>query len=371
MSDLVARRLRAHHLVGEPFRSVAEAVGWFGAVQSQDYPAAKWALGQRLREHVTDADVDKAFDKGEILRTHVMRPTWHFVLPADIAWIQELTGGRVMAGLAGRQRQLGLDARTLSRALDVLGESLAGNAFKTRPELGEALVAAGINVDGQRLPHLIAAAEHTNLITSGPRRSKQFTYALLAERAPRAKKLGREQALRELTIRYFRSHGPAQLKDFGWWSGLSIRDCRLGAELAGARLERQELDSSEYLFDAEQQRPPNAGRPAHLLPNFDEFTVAYRDRDALLDTSIPFDPTVFAYYRDSTPMGGILSNVVTIGGQVRGAWSRTVTPKGVKVEIRPLAPLTPRESSDVKEQAAMLGRFLGLRAEVHWPNPTS
>src|SRR5258708_31943983 len=122
---LIARRLGTHRLVGEPFASPAEAVGWFGAVQSQDYPAAKWALGQRLGD-ATDADLDAAFDKGQILRTHVIRPTWHFVRPADIVWIQELTSSRVMAGPAGRHRTLELGARTIPRANDVMGEALAG-----------------------------------------------------------------------------------------------------------------------------------------------------------------------------------------------------------------------------------------------------
>lgn len=372
MSDIVARRLRAHHLVGEPFGSVAEAVGWFGAVQSQDYAAAKWALGQRLPQGITDPDIDQAFDKGQLLRTHVMRPTWHFVLPADIVWLQELTGPRVMSGLAGRHRQLELDARTVARAMDVMGETVADRQFKTRPELAASLVAAGINVEGQRLPHLLASAEHGNVITSGPRRGKQFTYALLADRAPRPeKKLDRDEALRELTIRYFRSHGPAQVKDFAWWSGLTAKAIRVGIELAGAELERREQDGAEYVFGAEQSPAAQKTRPAHLLPNFDEFTVAYRDRSALLDGSIPFDPTFFAYYRDSTPMGGVLSNVLTIGGRVRGAWSRTIARSTVRVDIRPLAPLSAQESRDVKRQVTRLGRFLGFSAEVSSAEPTS
>src|SRR5258708_11510973 len=149
-SGLIARRLGTHRLVGEPFASPAEAVGWLGAVQSEDYPAAKWALGQRLGD-ATDADLDVAFDKGHILRTHVMRPTWHFVRPADIVWIQELTSSRVMAGLAGRHRTLEIDTRTIARATDIMGEALAGGKFMTRPELGDALQAAGIPIDGQRL----------------------------------------------------------------------------------------------------------------------------------------------------------------------------------------------------------------------------
>ncbi|HEV2218618.1 MAG TPA: winged helix DNA-binding domain-containing protein [Candidatus Dormibacteraeota bacterium] len=364
MSDLVARRLRVHHLIGEPFGSAVEAVGWFGAVQSQDYAAAKWALGQRLRDTV-DGDIDAAFDRGDILRTHVMRPTWHFVLPRDIRWIQELTSPRVMAGLAGRHRQLELDGRTVERACDLFGEALAGGKFMTRPELGEVLKSAGIPVDGQRLPHLLASAEHANVITSGPRRGKQFTYALFAERARTARKLNREEALQRLTITYFISHGPAQMKDFAWWSGLTIQEIRRGIQLAGNALRREEIDGSDHWSGADGPGRASAGRTtAHLLPNFDEYTVAYRDRSALLDPKVPFDAASFAYYRDASPMGGILSNVVTIGGRVRGSWSRTIMPGRVKIEVRPLAPLSRGEIAAVRQAAARLGRFLDGEVEL-------
>ena len=361
MAEVVEQRLRAHHLVDEPLPSVAEAVSWFGAVQSQDYPAAKWALGQRLRG-MTDKDVDAVFDKGGILRTHVLRPTWHFVPPRDIKWIQELTSPRVMAGLAGRHRRLELDSRTLARAADMFGEALAGGSSMTRSELGALLTAARINVDGQRLPHLIAAAEHGNLITSGPRRGNQFTYALLSERAPRARTLDRDEALKELTFRYFRSHGPAQMKDLGWWSGLSIAEIKKGIHLAGNALELQQIDGVAYWSG-----PNGGGRVglvAHLLPNFDEFTVAYRDRSALLDPAIPFDAKHFAYYREATPMGGILSNIVTVGGVVRGAWNRTIVRGGLSIEVRPLAPLKPAEVNAIQSAAGAMSRFLERSVKI-------
>ena len=361
--DLISRRLRAHHLVGDRFSSAAEAVGWFGAVQSQDYPAAKWALGQRIAGAL-DADIDKAFDRGDILRTHVLRPTWHFLLPRDIRWIQALTSPRVMAGMAGRHRQLEIDARAIDRATDLFGEALAGGKSMTRPELGDVLAAGGIDPAGQRLPHLIASAEHANVITSGPRRGKQFTYALLAERAPKAKVLDREEALQALTVRYFSSHGPAQLKDFAWWSGLAIQQIRKGIVLAGKELQQEEIDGNDYWSAADHAGTGRAGTAAHLLPNFDEFTVAYRDRSALLDPKLPFDGKAFAYYRDASPMGGILSNVVTIDGRVRGAWSRVLAPGLVKIDVRELAPLSPAEAAAVRRAGERFGRFLARRVEL-------
>lgn len=362
---ILANRLRTQRLVGEPFASVKEAVGWFGAVQSQDYTAAKWALGQRINGAV-EADIDAAFDRGEILRTHVMRPTWHFVLPPDIVWIQQLTSHRVLSGLAARHRTLELDAKTVARATEVMGEALAGGNFLTRTELAKTLTAAGISVEGQRLPHIIASAEHRNVITSGPRRGKQFTYALLADRAPKARPKDREEALTELTLRYFRSHGPAQVIDFAWWSGLAVRDIKIGIDLAGHALEHEQVGGVDYYYMGESDKGvASRARPvAHLLPNFDEFTVAYRDRSALLDPGVTFNPKLFAYYRDSTPMGGILSNVVVVGGRVRGAWSRTATARAVRVNLRLLAPPSRQERAAIEAAVAAFGRFLGLPAEA-------
>ena len=213
MKPLVATRLRAQRLVGTPFNTPEEAVGWFGAMQSQDYPAAKWALGQRVKGS-TEAQIDRLYDRGAILRTHVLRPTWHFVLPEDIGWMLRLTGPKIRQGMAGRYRRLELDDSTIVRALAAISSALEGGKALTRPELGELLRTHRIAPDGQRLPHLIAAGELSGLVTSGARQGKQHTWALLEERAPTGRVMDREEAIVELTLRYFRSHGPAQLRDY-------------------------------------------------------------------------------------------------------------------------------------------------------------
>src|SRR5258706_14751220 len=146
-----------------------------------------------------------------------------------------------------------------------MGEADARGRLMYRHELGDALIAARIRVDGQRLPHLIATAEHANVITSGPRRGKKFTYALLSERAGKARALDREEALQRLTVTYFRSHGPAQLKDFAWWSGLTTQEIRKGIHLAGKVLEHEVIDGKDHWSGA--GAPARAGQPAHLLPN--------------------------------------------------------------------------------------------------------
>ena len=355
VTDIAARRLHTQRLVGEPFPSVVDAVRWLGAVQAQDYGGAKWALGQRVHG-ATDAELDRLYDEGAILRTHVLRPTWHFVLPEDIHWMLALTGPRVLLGVAGRHRQLEIDEGVIARAREVFTEALAGGRSLTRAQLGETLDAAGISPEGQRLPHLIMAAELDGLIASGPRRGKQHTYTLLADRAPEASPVDRTAALAELTRRYFRSHGPAQLQDFVWWSGLTAADARSGLELAGETLERQAIDGQDYWCDPEAGPGGEVGGVAHLLPNFDEYTVAYRDR-AAVHGDHPFDPSLFSF-------GSVLANVVTFDGRVRGAWRRTVEASAVRVEVRPLGRLDPDETSAVDEAGRRYSRFLDRPVEL-------
>ena len=353
----MASRLRAQRLVGTPFKTPDDAVGWFGAVQSQDYPAAKWALGLRVKG-ASEAQVDRLYDEGTILRTHVLRPTWHFVLPNDIRWMLRLTGPRIHQGMAGRYRRLELDEGTITRALNTFSKALTGGKQLTRVQLGDMLRTAGIAPDGQRLPHLLAAGELTGLLTSGARRDKQHTFALLEERVPKAPTLDREEAIGELTQRYFRSHGPAQLRDFVWWSGLTLAEARRGVELAANALDHQEVDGKKYWFDAALPST-RVGAPAHLLPNFDEYTVGYTDRSAMMHPVHPFRPELFAF-------SSILANVVTIEGQVVGAWRRAETKDRLRVEVRPLARLTAPERAAVDQAGARLSKFLERPVEVVW-----
>lgn len=144
---IVRRRMCAQRLTGESSASAVPAVAWSGAVQAQEYAEALWSLGMRVRE-CSAADVEAACDRGEILRTHVMRPTWHFVAARDLRWLLRLTGPRVQAKGAGRYRELGLDADTLARADDTLARTLADGEPRTRKELAGALAAAGTTRPG-------------------------------------------------------------------------------------------------------------------------------------------------------------------------------------------------------------------------------
>ncbi|MBK8031171.1 MAG: winged helix DNA-binding domain-containing protein [Chloroflexi bacterium] len=202
MHQIALQRLYNQRLVGTPFDKPEAVVAWMGAVQSQEYALAKWALGQRTAA-MSDDLVDQAFAAGKILRTHVMRPTWHFVTPFDIRWMLQLTAPRVHALNAYMYRKLELDEALLQRANGVLAEALEGGQQLTREELATALEAANIAAKGMRLGYIMHYAELEAVVCSGPRRGKQFTYMLLDERAPHARTLAPDEALAELVTRFF------------------------------------------------------------------------------------------------------------------------------------------------------------------------
>ncbi|HZQ49968.1 MAG TPA: winged helix DNA-binding domain-containing protein [Candidatus Dormibacteraeota bacterium] len=358
MPQIVAARLRAQRLDGPAFAEPVDVVRHFGAVQSQDYPGAKWALGLRL-ERAADADLDRAYDEGSILRTHVLRPTWHFVAPEDIRWMLALTGPRIHRSMASRFRNLELDAPTIRRAQALFEKALSGGQCLTRVELGEVLSSAGIAPDGQRLPHLLMVGELSGLLTSGPRKGKLLSYALLEERVPRARVLDDAEAVAELAQRYFVSHGPATLRDFVWWSGLTQAEARRGVADARGILDPVEVDGVEHWFDARLGTPRTRTPAALLLPNFDEYTVGYADRAALMHPERPFRPELFAF-------SSVLSNVLVIGGTLAGAWRRVAARDGVRIEVRPLAKLDAAEQRLVERAAERYSRFLGLPARVVW-----
>jgi hypothetical protein len=345
LRDIALLRLRNQRLIGRGFSRAAEVVGWLGAVQSQDYAGAKWAVGQRMKRS-SDTLVERAFDAGEILRTHVLRPTWHFVSPADIRWLLELTAPRVRAAMRYYDKQLGLDAAIFNRAQAAISRALDGGRQLTRGEL-----AGVLDAQGQRLAHLLMRAELDGLICSGPRRGKQFTYALLEEHAAKARARTREEALAELTLRYFTSHGPALAQDFAWWSGLTIRDASVGLELVRAELSELVIDDRRYWF-AGVAKPPRLAAPVvHLLPNYDEHVVAYKERSAAFDGA------------RAEKLGrremALANHLITLDGRVVGWWRRESARPDARIELTLIAKLNAAEQKALQAARQRLLKFLG------------
>ena len=236
---LIAVRLSAQQLSDPRFDDPRALVRWMGAVQAQDYKAVRWAVGIRLRTASLRA-VDRALERGEILRTHVMRPTWHLVAAEDIRWMLRLSARRIRSANSSlaRSRGLGIDDGMYSRSNRLIEKMLRGNLCLTKRQIADRFQAAGIAADTHFMTRYLMRAEADGIVCSGPDRAGQFTYALLEERVAPVPELTRDESLGRLARAYFRSHSPATASDFAWWSGLSASDVRAAIGSIRDELER-------------------------------------------------------------------------------------------------------------------------------------
>ena len=327
MNGFVSARLVNQKLSSSGLSKAVDVVRWFGAVQAQDFGAAKWALALRMRK-ATDTSVEEAFNKGEIVRTHIMRPTWHFVAPEDIRWLLQLTAPRVNLKAGSAYRRFELDTAVFKRSNETLTKALQGGKHLTRSALKLKLNNAGIDVnDGVRLGHVLLRAELDGVICSGPRIGKQLTYALFEERIPAGTTLTRDEALVEITRRYFASHGPATLQDFVWWSGLTVEDAKRGVEQVGTLRSTRTKQSSQ--------------NSTHLLPAFDEYFVAYKDRQIAAGSLSTWD---------------VLGPTFIIDGIAAGKWKRT---NSGTIELNPSRALKKSEKLALKEATDRYEDYLG------------
>jgi winged helix DNA-binding protein len=349
--SIAKRRLRNQHITTRGLRRPADIVAWFGAMQAQEYEPAKWALGLRMLDGAANEDVQRAFDEGRILRTHVMRPTWHFVTATDIRWLLELTAPRVHRILSYYNRALELDARTLTRGIAVIERALGDGGHLTRAELAASLRRARLPVTGNRLARVVMHAELEGVICSGRRREREFTYALLAERAPDARRLPHDEALANLGERFFRSHGPATIRDFAWWSGLTTADGKQATEMIRAR--REVIDGLAYWATEESPRTTARNQQVHLLPIYDEYLVAYRDRQA-----VPHGPSTVL---SSASRPVTFQHAVVIAGQVAGTWRLSRSTAGVVIRGVPLRRLNSSERRGLNAAVHRFETFLGSR----------
>lgn len=347
------RRLQNHRLSGPPCGAPEETVAWLTAVQAQDYAGAKWALA--LRTHgIRDDDVDAAFNAGRILRTHVMRPTWHFVSPRDIRWLLAVTAPRVHTANRSQHRMLEITPAELKTSRRVLEAELRDSRFRTREEIGAAFARRGLVARGLRLAYLMMHAELEGLVCSGPRRGKQFTYALLDERAPQARTLSTDEALGELAERYIESHGPATLRDFSWWSGLTLKDVKRGVEIAGDRVTTVTAgDLTLWMPATGARRPAAAAPPLLLLPNYDEYFIAYKDRSSFV--GLP-GPSAGAATRASA----VFAYVMAVDGAFGGTWRRTAGTNGITIDVRAQRPFPLQTARAMAREVKRLSAFLGV-----------
>lgn len=354
-SDIARLRLHNQAIASARFEKPVDVVHWLGAVQAQDYPGSLWALGLRVRS-ASEASIERAVEERSIVRTWPLRGTLHFVAAEDVRWMLMLSCERTVARAAGRYRQLGLDEATFAKSRRVIARALEGGRQLTRAELSAALERRGVATEGQRLIHILNRASLEGLTCYAARRGKQLTFALLDEWAPHARRLAREEALAELAARYFKSRGPATLQDFAWWSGLTTADARAGLEASKQSLRREALDGQTYwLSSSASAARKDASPSANLLPAFDEYTVAYKERAAILNTphALPAN-AAFA----------ILGPTVIVDGRAAGTWKRTLKKGSVLIETSLWTTLKRSERHELDAAARRYGEFLGLPAEV-------
>ena len=349
---LAAQRLRQQRIGHNPFARPADAVRWFGAVQAQDYLGSLWAIGLRTRG-ATEAAVERAIAERSIVRTWPLRGTLHFVAAEDARWMLELCAPRTLARNAARlKKEHGLDSRLIARSREILLDALRGGVCMPRPEVYRQLEGARIKTGGSRGLHLLWWHAHEGLLCLGPRAGKQQTFVLMDEWLPPTPPRSREESLAELARRYFTSHGPATVRDFAWWSGLAAADAALALEMVESELLATTLEKRRY-WQSPGVATTRASRGSHLLPAYDEYTVAYQDRGAVLSSE-------FAARADSGH--GIFHPPIVIDGQIAGTWSRALGKKSVTITCRLFAPVDRRQSQALAAAARRYADFLGLES---------
>lgn len=347
-------RLLNQQLLQPAFGSAGEIVHWMGAMQAQDYAGAKWSIGARLPGS-TDAGIEKAIADREIIRTWALRGTWHWVSPADVHWILRMVSPRIQRKYATHLRQESLDNAKVKKSNDTLVKALRDGQALTREELADELKKKGIKASNYGIGHLLLQASQEQLICMGPRRGKQFTHVLLDDWVPRSKRHEPADPLAELALRYFTSHGPATVKDFMWWAGLSLTEARNGTALVKDKLESVVIAGETYWLSPD--RPVMKKQPAvYLLPGFDEFLLGYTDRSALIEEEHQHQLAMTA--------NGQFSSTVVVNGRVEGTWKRTLGTKEVKIETtyfnKPGKPVLQAVNTAIHRYA----QFLGVKTVV-------
>lgn len=357
LTGIAKMRSAAQEIGGGSSRSAGEVVARMGAVQAQDYAMAKWAVGIRLPGSA-DTGIESALDKGEIIRTHILRPTWHLVAATDIRWMLALSAPHVKARVAPQNRALELNESLFKRSNDIIRRSLEGEKQLTRAELMVVLEEQGINTSGNRAAHIMFSAELDGVVCNGARRGKQFTYALLDERVPPGRALPREEALALLAGRYFASHGPATMQDFAWWSGLPVKDIRHAIDTILPALASEKHGEQIFYHSITAAPAPARSSQVHLLPAFDEYLIGYQDRSPSLPPSL---------FREVFTLNGIFKPVIVQNGKVIGTWKRTMSREKVMIGLTSFGKFSKTTLQGIASAAARYGRFLGLEAEILKP----
>ncbi|WP_091563346.1 winged helix DNA-binding domain-containing protein [Arthrobacter sp. ok362] len=360
-------RLAAQGLLGPGFETVPEAARAMTAMQAQDLSAVLWAVGQRVPGARVD-DVRGALDRAEVVRSWPMRGTLHVLAPEDLKWMLAITSDRLIRGMAGRHRELEIDARDVEASREAALELVQGGGSATRQQLFAAFEAAGQSTAGQRGIHLLGMLCQRAWLVLGPTAGSQQLIKAFDEWIPKSRELDRAEGIAELLLRYMLSHGPATERDFAWWSNTPVTEVRTALALVKDQLVGLEFEGATYWLSPATAALLEDGVPGQrtvlALPGFDEFLLGYTDRSLVLPPE----------HADKIVPGGngVFKKTIVSGGQVIGTWARagigktgtgkTGTGKAAGVVPEPFDAvngLRPAAQKSLELQAAKYRRFLG------------
>lgn len=332
LHEVALLRLVAQRIAGPGFATATEAVRWMAAVQAQDHNGALTSVALRTSSRSRQG-VEDALDAGEVVRSWPMRGTLHLVAAEDLPWMLDLLAPRVVAGAAARRAQLDLNIADLEHARELAVEALLGGGRLMRKELLAVWDQAGLTTAGQRGYHMLWHLAQTGTLCFGPLRNGQQQIVLVEEWIPRPRRMERQEALGELALRYFCSHGPATVKDLMRWAHLVAADARTGLALARPQLASLDVDAVEHFMDPETPELLETCRREAprvvLLPGFDEFVLGYQDRRCAL-------PPEFA---DRIVPGGngVFKATVVCDGEIVGTWKHAGRGAERTVEATPFS----------------------------------
>ena len=347
--EIIQYRLVNQQIAESNLKKPEEIINCLGAMQAQEFSQAKWAIGLRL-PHISESEIDNAFINGRIIRTHILRPTWHFVSPKDVRWMLSLSAPRVKAANAFMYRKMELDDKTFRKTNTILAKALEGGRQLTRNSLAKELQRKKITGDGTRLSCIMMQAELDGIICSGAKEGKQFTYALLDEIVPPARPMKEDEALAELTKRYLNSRGPATLKDFAVWSGLSIAQVKKGLALAAPDFSHTNINNENYYFPPGTLDKTSSKQNIHLLPIYDEYIMGYKDRSFYFNSKYKINPSS-TYTFDNT---------IIINGQIAGTWKRMIHKNSIDLVYNLFKPFNKTEKKEFVFTIDQYSKFTGL-----------
>ncbi len=366
-SDITGYRISAQH-INVNLNSPKQVLESMGAMQAQDYTASLWAIGLRCKEGITVTDIEKAINERKIARTWLMRGTIHFAASKDIRWMMKLFAPRLLRTAIMRDQHLGLSNKTVEKTKALFYIALKREKQLTRKEMYKVLEKGGVPSKNNLGYHMLYRAAWDGLICFGPYSGNEQTFVLMDDHIKERHALSAEQANAELAKRYFISHGPATIRDYVWWSGLTVKDAKTGIEKVRQSIKEEIIDGKAYYMSKKITNSDN-GKSVHLLPAFDEYLVSYADREAMLG-----NPQMQRALNGTSKAGkvsiihsnGIFVPVIVFDGEVVGTWSRKIVKKKMIITLKLYAKFDKDRIREAKEDAERYGNFFRIETVVNY-----